>query len=145
MIARRMGRKGPGGKLVSMRRRMIIIIKEAQPSGRPLYRIKPPSPDAIQPIDLAQTVSLGRGSPGLRGVVVQVGASDHSDGVPAAELERRLLEIGFVEGARVEILHEGIIRRDPIAIRLDDMRVALRRREADAILIRPDIPAEAAE
>jgi Fe2+ transport system protein FeoA len=35
--------------------------------------------------------------------------------MPAAlaqgELERRLLEIGFVEGAEVEILHEGMIGR----------------------------------
>jgi hypothetical protein len=30
-------------------------------------------------------------------------------------------------GAAFELLHEGAIRRDPIAIRLDDMRVALRR------------------
>ncbi len=29
------------------------------------------------------------------------------------ELERRLLEIGFVEGARIEVLHEGFIGRDP--------------------------------
>jgi ferrous iron transport protein A len=60
--------------------------------------------------------------------------------MPAAlaqgELERRLLEIGFVEGAEVEILHEGMIGRDPIGVRLDDMRVALRRREADAVLVR---------
>lgn len=52
------------------------------------------------------------------------------------ELERRLLEIGFVEGARIEVLHEGFIGRDPIAVRLDDMRVALRRREAQGVLIR---------
>jgi ferrous iron transport protein A len=32
-------------------------------------------------------------------------------------------------------LHEGLIRRDPIALKLDDMRVALRRREARAILV----------
>ncbi len=57
-----------------------------------------------------------------------------------------LLEIGFVEGAEVEILHEGMIGRDPIGVRLDDMRVALRRREADAVLIRVQgAYAEAAE
>jgi ferrous iron transport protein A len=62
-------------------------------------------------------------------------------GVPAAEceeLERRLLEIGFVEGARVAVLHEGLIGHDPIAVRLDDMRVALRRREAQGVLVRLD-------
>jgi ferrous iron transport protein A len=49
--------------------------------------------------------------------------------------------MGFVEGARVEILHEGFIRRDPICVRLDDMRVALRRREARGVMILPDRPA----
>jgi ferrous iron transport protein A len=94
-------------------------------------------------------VPLGQGARGLRGVVVQVGAPSASS-LPAAlargELERRLLEIGFVEGAEVEILHEGMIGRDPIGVRLDDMRVALRRREADAVLVRVrGVYAEAAE
>ena len=67
---------------------------------------------------------------GARGEVLAV-SPEGMTGVPEAEraeLERRLLEIGFVEGARVEVLHEGFIGRDPIAVRLDDMRVALRRR-----------------
>lgn len=53
------------------------------------------------------------------------------------ELERRLLEMGFVEGAAFQILHEGLIGRDPIALQIDDMRVALRRRDARAILVEP--------
>jgi len=84
-------------------------------------------------------VPLGHGPRGLRGVVVHVGAanaSGPSSALAQGELERRLLEIGFVEGAEVEILHEGMIGRDPIGVRLDDMRVALRRREADAVLVR---------
>ena len=59
---------------------------------------------------------------------------DHS-GIPAEELERRLIEFGFLEGARVEILHEGTLGRDPIAVRVNHMTVALRRREAMAILV----------
>lgn len=51
------------------------------------------------------------------------------------ELERRLLEMGFVEGARFQILHEGLVGRDPIAVKLDDMRIGLRRREASMILV----------
>jgi ferrous iron transport protein A len=47
--------------------------------------------------------------------------------------------MGFVEGARFHVLHEGLVGRDPIALRLDDTRVALRRREARAILIERDI------
>ncbi|MEI9890494.1 MAG: FeoA family protein [Caulobacteraceae bacterium] len=75
---------------------------------------------------------------GDRGEVLAV-SPGHMVGVPETEreeLERRLLEIGFVEGARLEVLHEGFIGRDPIAVRLDDMRVALRRREAQGVLIR---------
>lgn len=75
---------------------------------------------------------------GDRGVVLKV-STDGMGAAPEAEreeLERRLLEIGFVEGARIEILHEGFIGRDPIAVRLDDMRVALRRREAQGVLVR---------
>jgi ferrous iron transport protein A len=51
------------------------------------------------------------------------------------ELERRLLELGFVEGAEVEVLHEGPMGRDPIAVRVNDNTIALRRREAMAILV----------
>jgi ferrous iron transport protein A len=40
-----------------------------------------------------------------------------------------------VEGARVEVLHEGPISGDPIAVRVDDMRVALRRSEAMNVIL----------
>jgi len=85
-------------------------------------------------------VLLGKAGKGFRGTIVAVGAgvgpSDLEDAEYSDELERRLLEIGFVEGAEIEILHEGLIGGDPIAIRVDDMNVALRRREANAILVR---------
>jgi ferrous iron transport protein A len=83
-------------------------------------------------------IKLSDGRRGFRGVVVSVGQSSAVHDAPSAresELERRLLEIGFVEGAKVEILHEGFIGRDPIAVRVDSMRVALRKREAAAILV----------
>jgi ferrous iron transport protein A len=57
------------------------------------------------------------------------------DGLTATELERRLLEIGFLEGAAVEVLHGGPLGRDPIAIRLNGITVALRRREAMAVFV----------
>jgi len=59
----------------------------------------------------------------------------------AKDLEDRLLEIGFEEGLEVEVLHEGPIARDPLAVRVGRMTVALRRMEADAVIIR-DIPHE---
>lgn len=100
--------------------------------------VKPYSGSAsdVSPTD-ESLIRLGQGVKGLRGIVVSVGNTDNSS-VEDDDLERRLLEIGFVEGASVEILHEGWVGGDPIAVRLDDMRVALRRREADSILIRLD-------
>jgi ferrous iron transport protein A len=87
---------------------------------------------------LSEGVRLADLRRGTRGEVLAV-SPETMTGVPEAErgeLERRLLEIGFVEGARIEVLHEGFIGRDPIAVRLDDMRVALRRREAQGVLVR---------
>jgi len=81
---------------------------------------------------------LGEQRRGFSGVItgLSFGPTGQSGGVSSLELERRLLEMGFVEGARVEILHEGFIGRDPIAVKLDDMRVALRRREARCVRVR---------
>ena len=83
--------------------------------------------------------SLADGRRGFSGVIAQVRASATVGGLPASEIERRLLEMGFVEGAHVKILHEGFIGRDPICVRLDDMRVAVRRRDARGVLVQPDI------
>jgi ferrous iron transport protein A len=80
---------------------------------------------------------LSQARPGDRGVIVEVRAETHpgDHGVGVEELQRRLLEFGFVEGAELEVLHEGAIRRDPIAVRLDSMRVALRRRDAEDVWV----------
>jgi len=85
-------------------------------------------------------VRLSAARPGDAGVIVAVGAESHpgDHGVDVAELERRLLEFGFVEGALVQVLHEGALGHDPIAVRLDDMRVALRRRDAEDVWLRLD-------
>lgn len=53
----------------------------------------------------------------------------------AADLEDRLLEIGFEEGLSVELLHQGPIGRDPLAVKIGTITIALRRTEADAIVI----------
>ena len=75
------------------------------------------------------------------GVITQVGAHCHHQG-EAVELERRLLELGFVEGAHVELLHEGLFGRDPIAVKVDDMRIALRRKEAASLTLELNAPPE---
>jgi ferrous iron transport protein A len=79
--------------------------------------------------------ALGQSKRGYRGRVQAISVSpDHHD-LPEGELERRLIELGFIEGASVEILHEGLLGRDPIAVRVNDNTVALRRREAMAIIV----------
>jgi ferrous iron transport protein A len=72
---------------------------------------------------------------GFRGRIDTIAAADTASNHKAAELERRLLELGFVEGALVEILHEGPLGRDPIAVRVNNTTIALRRREAMAVLV----------
>ena len=86
------------------------------------------------------TVRLSAAKPGDRGVIIDVRAGGQSGdhGVSVDELHRRLLEFGFVEGARIEVLHEGAIWRDPIAVRLDDMRIGLRRRDAEDVWVQLD-------
>jgi ferrous iron transport protein A len=83
----------------------------------------------------APETRLGMAKRGYSGVIHQVDAEGVDSALPAAELESRLLELGFVEGARVEVLHEGIVGRDPIAVRIDNVTVAVRRREAMAIIV----------
>lgn len=61
-------------------------------------------------------------------------------GMPGPELERRLIELGFVEGAVVELLHQGLFGGDPIAVRVADTTIALRRREAMAVLVTAAAP-----
>lgn len=80
---------------------------------------------------------LSHVKPGDRGVIIEVRAEHTTEhGVDVHELERRLLEFGFVEGAAIEVLHQGLIGQDPIALRVDDMRVALRRRDAADVWVR---------
>lgn len=49
----------------------------------------------------------------------------------------RLRHFGFDEGVVVEPLHLGPFGRDPIAIRVGRMTVAIRRRHAGAIQVQP--------
>ena len=49
----------------------------------------------------------------------------------------RLRQFGFDEGVTVEPLHLGPFGRDPIAVRVGRMTVAIRRRHASAIRVVP--------
>jgi ferrous iron transport protein A len=81
------------------------------------------------------TIALGDARVGFRGRIQALSTDTSRTGLSAQELERRLIELGFVEGAKVELLHEGLFGGDPIAVRVADTTIALRRREAMAILV----------
>jgi ferrous iron transport protein A len=87
---------------------------------------------------VASTVScmpLGQANRGFCGQINAIHVGEDVHGLAAPEIERRLLELGFVEGAEIKVLHEGPIGRDPIAVRINGATIALRRREAMAILV----------
>ena len=83
----------------------------------------------------APQMRLGLAKRGYSGVILHLDVEEGSSSLPAIELESRLIELGFVEGARVEVLHEGIVGRDPIAVRVENVTIAVRRREAMAIIV----------
>jgi ferrous iron transport protein A len=78
---------------------------------------------------------LGLAKCGFSGIIRHLAADDATSALSANELECRLIELGFVEGARVEILHEGILGHDPIAVRVENVTIAVRRREAMAVIV----------
>jgi ferrous iron transport protein A len=86
--------------------------------------------DLTSPTDML----LGHAARGFVGIIQALKTGP--DGSASDDLERQLIEMGFTEGARVEILHEGAIARDPIAVRIDNVTMALRRREALAVVVR---------
>jgi len=82
----------------------------------------------------ATAMALGTARKGFRGSVVCLLPIEGSGRLAPHEMERRLIEMGFIEGAQVELLHEGPLGRDPIAVRIGHATVALRRRDAMAII-----------
>jgi ferrous iron transport protein A len=85
--------------------------------------------------DTRPHMPLGLAQRGYTGVIQHLAAKQADSALSDVELESRLIELGFVEGARVEILHEGLVGRDPIAVRVDSITIAVRRREAMAIIV----------
>lgn len=81
---------------------------------------------------------LGALRKGQRAVVTGLDEAAVATPLLPGELERRMIEMGLIEGARVEILHEGFPGADPLAVRIDDHTLALRRAEAHAVLVTLD-------
>ena len=86
----------------------------------------------LAPANSSSTVSLSTLRPGAHGTVLRVGAPASPTLSP---LERRLLELGFVSGERLEVLAEARPGRDPFVVRVGDTTLALRRREAETIWV----------
>jgi ferrous iron transport protein A len=86
------------------------------------------------------TIALGDARVGFRGRIRALSVGSAGPGLPGPELERRLIELGFVEGAAVELLHQGLFGGDPIAVRVAHTTIALRRREAMAVLVSAELP-----
>ena len=81
---------------------------------------------------------------GARGTVMSVGIDGVArvliGDVAGSTVVRRLLEIGFVPGEQVEVIEEIRPGGDPIAVRIGTSMFALRRREAQAVLVRLERP-----
>ena len=88
-----------------------------------------------EPNDVPSELPLGLARRGYSGVIRRLASGNADSTLSAVELESRLIELGFVEGAKVEVLHEGIVGRDPIAVRVENVTIAVRRREAMAIIV----------
>jgi ferrous iron transport protein A len=94
--------------------------------------------DSAMPAKIGSVgMTLGTAPLHFLGRIRAIAASTCASNLPPAELEKRLLEMGFVEDAEVEIRHEGLFGHDPIAVCVDGAVVALRRREAGAIQVEP--------
>jgi ferrous iron transport protein A len=77
-------------------------------------------------------ISLDRLPVGTRARVTGIDWRSLEDSVAC-----RLRHFGFDEGVTVEPLHLGPFGRDPIAIRVGRMTVAIRRRHAGAVQVQP--------
>ena len=79
-----------------------------------------------------RTVSLDQLALGSKARVLAIdwAALDHAEAC-------RLRHFGFDEGVIVEPLHLGPFGRDPIAIRVGRMTVAIRRKHAGAVRVLP--------
>jgi ferrous iron transport protein A len=83
--------------------------------------------------------SLAAMKKGARGTVAEVTDDAQSLGDEThSTISRRLLELGFVPGEVLEVVAAVWPGGDPIAVRLGNTTFALRRREAQSVLVTVD-------
>jgi ferrous iron transport protein A len=97
-------------------------------------------------LEVRSLASLHKGDRGIvsalpldAGQAVAIGDSAGST------LARRLLEVGFVPGERIEVIEEIRPGGDPLAVRIGSSIFALRRREALGVMVQLERPLERAE
>ena len=74
-------------------------------------------------------IELPRRTPAIVDCVQDQGANDN--------IARRLRELGFVAGERVEIVAQGPMGAEPLLVQVGFTRFALRRSEAARVRLRP--------
>jgi len=79
---------------------------------------------------MPEQLTLGSLPPGVRARIVEIAA-----GADGSDLHLRLYEMGFDQGVEVEVLHQGPIGGDPIAVQVGGMVVAMRRRDASLLKV----------
>ncbi len=77
-------------------------------------------------------MTLGELKKGQSAVIVQVHQKNGQE-----DMALRLLQMGLLEGARVDLVHEAPFGADPIAVRVRGSLIALRRQEANIVEISP--------
>jgi ferrous iron transport protein A len=80
----------------------------------------------------SDVIGLDRLPVGTRARIASVDWAGLEDGEA-----NRLRQFGFDEGVTVELLHLGPFGRDPLAIRVGRMTVAIRRKHAGAVGVTP--------
>ena len=71
---------------------------------------------------------LGEMKRGESGIILSIGGAGD-------DLSRRMMEMGLLEGCRVELVHEAPFGGDPVAVRVRGALIALRRQDANRIEI----------
>jgi ferrous iron transport protein A len=86
---------------------------------------------------LQSLASLHKGARGVVCAITSEGVAAVTIGdLAGSRIARRLLEVGFVPGERFEVIEEIRPGGDPIAVRIGSSIFALRRREAQVVMVR---------
>jgi ferrous iron transport protein A len=94
---------------------------------RPMDAIASPAGISLAPT----STSLSALTPGTVAAVIGVGLRSGT----FSPLERRLIELGFVSGERIEVLAQAMPGGDPFVVRVGTTTFALRRREVETVWV----------